>query len=300
MPVHAKRIFVTGGRGRLASLVADHFRAPAYHLQLYSRAGRPDYAPLDDLLSAATCGPCDFLLHLGWSTLPATAEQHHDAERTHDLPWLEKLLAVLSGLPEKKQPHLVFFSSGGTVYGNAGNHPSRESDPCHPIGQYGRAKLAAEDLIRTKADAGALSCAILRISNPYGYPVPKSRSQGLIPHALRCATEAQPLTLWGDGSARKDFLYYTDLLSAVELALTKRLTGTFNVASGESRAINEVLGEIELQTGNKIIRQHVPAPPWDVHDSRLNNSRFRSATGWCPQISLPEGIRRTAAGYATH
>ncbi len=295
-----QRIFVTGGRGRLASLVADHFRAPAHAVTLFSRQAGPGFRALATLPDPTVLAGADVLFHLAWSSLPATSEQCPGMEQQHDLPFLEKLLSALAATPAARRPRLVFFSTGGALYGNAPGRPNREDDACQPIGSYGRAKLAAEQLIAARAAQAGLQCTVLRISNPYGYPVPSNRTQGLIPHALRCSVSGQPLTLWGDGSAQKDFLYYTDFLSALECVVRTHLAGTFNLSAGESHRVDEVIRLVTAEVGRPITLQHIAAPAWDVHDSRLANDRFVSATGWQPQVSLVEGIRRAAAGYAMH
>ena len=74
---------------------------------------------------------------------------------------------------------------------------------CRPVGWYARAKLAAEEIIRTFGERYGLRYTILRVSNPYGYSVPFQRAQGIIPHAIECARSGKTLSLWGDGSARK-------------------------------------------------------------------------------------------------
>ena len=295
-----KRLFVTGGRGRLASLIADHFRAPAHEVALYSRGGGRGFRELAELTRPEALAGADALFHLAWSTLPATSEQAPGAEQRDDLPLLGKLLQALAGQPAAQRPHFIFFSSGGTVYGNAPGRPSIETDPRRPIGNYGRAKLAAEELIEQSATRHGLPCTILRISNPYGYPVPSGRAQGIIPHAIRCAVEGRPLALWGDGHARKDFLHYTDFLSAVDLVIARRLTGTFNVSSGESHSVQEIITLVEKHTGRKITTNPTVAPDWDVQDSRLDHRRLTDATGWRPQVSLDEGIRRSAGGFLDH
>ena len=300
MSAASQRLLVTGGRGRLASLIADHFRAPAFEGRLQSRASAPGFFPRGELEAATFYRPHDCVLHLAWSTLPLTSEQSPGYEQLHDLPALRRLLEAASIAAVRPRPHFVFFSTGGAVYGNAPDRPNREDDVCHPLSHYGRAKLDAEAIIRAHAASTGLECAILRISNPYGYPVPPSRRQGIIPHALRCAASGQPLTLWGDGTARKDFLYYTDFLSALDAVIAQRLTGTFNLCAGESHSVREVLSLVESQTGRPIAVESIAAPAWDVHDSRLSNERFVHATGWRQQVSLAEGIRRAAAGYATN
>lgn len=291
------RLIVTGARGRLASLVADHFRTPAEQVRLVSREGGAGFLPLAGLTAPGALDDADALLHLAWSTLPATSEENPGTEEKHDLPLLKNLLETIATSPKARRLHFIFFSSGGAVYGNAPGRANVEADACQPIGQYGRAKRAAEELIAAYVAYHGLACTVLRISNPYGYPVPKNRAQGLIPHALRCAVEHQPLTLWGDGSARKDFLHYTDFLKALELVIARRLTGVFNLSAGESHSVREVISLVEKHTGQPVPLQTQPGRTWDVQDSRLDNTRFVTATGWRPVVNLDEGIRRAAASY---
>jgi|UniRef100_UPI00404AF5C7 UDP-glucose 4-epimerase len=299
-PNPTQTISMTGGRGRLASLVSDHFRAPAYKVKPYSRTAGPGFISLDSLLQPAVLANAGTIFHLAWSSLPATSEQHPGIEQTHDLPFLDLLLTALATNADTKRTRLVFFSTGGAVYGNAPGRANQEGDTCQPIGAYGRFKLAAEQLINERAQRDGLLCTVLRISNPYGYPVPPSRAQGLIPHALRCSVNNQPLNLWGDGSTRKDFLYYTDFLSALEHMLAANLSGTYNLCAGHSHQISEVIKLVETEAGHPITLVPTPAPAWDVHDSRLSNEKFCRATGWQPQVDLAEGIRRSAAGYLQH
>jgi UDP-glucose 4-epimerase len=297
---HPKRILVTGGRGRLASLIADHYRAPEHTTTLYSRSAGPGFVALSQLLDPTHLAGANALLHLAWSTLPATAEQSPASDSQQDLALLEKLLSALAAVPAAARPLFVFFSSGGAVYGNAPGRPSREDDPCQPIGRYGASKLAAEQLINAAAAHHGLACAILRIANPYGYPVPSGRVQGVIPHAIRAAAEGRPLTLWGDGQARKDFLYYTDFLSALQMVTDRRLTGTYNICSGESHSVREIIALVERHTGRTVAATTTPAPAWDVRDSRLDPAKFIAATDWQPQVSLDEGVRRSASGFFDH
>lgn len=294
-----QKLHVTGGRGRLATLIEDHFRAPRHTVAPYSRTPGQGFHALAELENLGDIGPTDAILHLAWSTLPATSELNPGSEQQQDIPWLEHRLTSLAKLPANQRPHFIFFSSGGTVYGNAPINPNREDDACQPIGNYGRAKHQAELLIKAAIAEHHLPCTILRISNPYGYPVPSGRTQGIIPHAIRAATEGHPLKLWGDGHAKKDFLYHTDFLSALEAIVSQRLLGTFNLASGKSHSIREIIDLVEKQTGRKIAIEQQLAPDWDVQDSRLNNEKLCRTIGWQPQVTLEEGIRRSAAGFQT-
>ena len=288
-------LLITGGRGVLAGALARRFRAEGAAVETFSRRGGDGHRPLAELFTdPATLRRGGTLLHLAWSTLPFSAEQPDADGGEADLQLLDRVLDALVRVPAAERPHFAFFSSGGTVYGNAvEGRPSRESDPCRPIGRHGRAKVAAEQRIAARRSDG-LAAAVLRVSNPYGFTIPNGRPQGIIPIALDCARRGRPLTLWGDGTARKDFLHFDDFAGALATALERRLTGTFNVSHGSSHTLRELLGLIERATGARVATVSAPPQPWDVHDSLLDNSLFRAATGWEPRIGLDEGIRRVA------
>ena len=287
---------MTGGRGSLAAILGEHFASRGNPVVRFSRAPAGELRRLEELFASRDFSSSDALLHLAWSTVPFSAEQNPGAEQAHDLPLLRRLLDLMAATPAAQRPHFVFFSSGGTVYGNAiPGRAHREDDPCSPIGRHGQAKLAAESLIREHASRSGIVWTILRISNPYGFPVSPDRRQGIIPVAIKAAREGQTMTLWGDGSARKDFLHYSDFGEAVARVVARRIPGLLNVGSGESHTIREVLDLVESATGQQIRTRHVPAFPWDVHENQLDNSRLRAAIDWKPQVSLEECIRRMAA-----
>ena len=286
-------IVITGGRGCLAGVVARHFAQRGRQVIRVSRTGGAEFRSLDDLLAPTAPPLAGVVMHLAWSTLPYSAEQVPGDAAAQDLELLEQLLRRC--LLSQAKPHFVFFSSGGTVYGNARDgRPSRETDPCEPIGRHGRAKLAAEQLVQRYGDDHRLTWTILRISNPYGFPLPSGRPQGIIPVALNCARSGQPLTVWGDGTARKDFLHYTDFNRALEKIADLRLPGLYNVSSGHSHTVRELLDQVEQATGRKLATKHVAPHAWDVHDSLLDNTKLRTTLDWAPLVPFAEGIARTS------
>lgn len=289
-----KKILLTGARGRLAACIRPHLADAEHELVLLSRTETSEYLSLETLFLTPLIDQSDVLLHLGWSTLPALSELNIGIEWERDLPFLIRLLRRIADSPARKRLHFVFFSSGGTVYGQAKGRPAREDDACHPIGWHGQAKRAGEEIVEAFAERHGVSCTILRISNPYGFAVPSHRAQGIIPHAFECARTGRPLSLWGDGSARKDFLHYTDFNRALQQVIDRRLTGTFNLCAGESYSVRDVIGRIEQVSGHRIPLEPGPARPWDVHDSCLSNEKLRAASGWTPSVSIEEGLQLTA------
>ncbi|MEI6107465.1 MAG: NAD-dependent epimerase/dehydratase family protein, partial [Opitutae bacterium] len=222
------------------------------------------------------------------------SERDIGSEWENDLPLLIKLLRRIVESTAREHLHFIFFSSGGAVYGPSSGQAAREIDVCHPVGWYAQAKVAAEEIIQIFGERHGLIYTILRVSNPYGFPVPPERAQGIIPHAFQCAWTGQPLSLWGDGTARKDFLHYSDFNRGLQAVIDQRLTGVYNLAQGQSTSVMDVIRQIEIITQRPIGLQLGPARPWDVHASLLDNRKLCEVSGWKPQISLPEGLKLTA------
>jgi UDP-glucose 4-epimerase len=286
-----RHLLVTGARGRLATSLVPEFRALGHRVTTVSRDGGDLTYP--GLLRDGLPAGVDAILHLAWSTVPATAEADPGRATTEDLPLLRSLLAAAEQAGARgAAPHFIFFSTGGAVYGDNDAGPAREEDACRPIGAYGRAKLAAEAEVLARQPR--LPCAVLRISNPYGFRWRGPQPQGIIPRAFASAWSGTPLPLWGDGSARKDFLHRADFVRALDAVIRLGLAGVYNVAAGESHSVTEVLAAVERETGRPIRREPGPAQPWDVHTSRLDITRLRAATGWRPRIGLAEGIHLTS------
>ena len=294
-PTPAPRILITGGRSRLAGIIHPSLVASGADVTSVSRSEGGHHLGLENLFVNNLLDQTDTVLHLAWSTVPMSSERNVGLEWEQDIPLLIKVLKTICASPNRGKLHFIFFSSGGTVYGNAVNgRPSRETDSCAPIGWYGHAKLAAERLIEEYGQRHGLAYTILRISNPYGFPVPTHKPQGIVPFLLHSATHGTPFSVWGDGTARKDFLYHSDFTDALARVIRLRPTGTFNVSCGESHTVNEVIACVEETLHRKIPTQRSPAHAWDVHDSLLDNAKLVAATGWKPSVQLAEGIRRTA------
>jgi UDP-glucose 4-epimerase len=291
-----KRILLTGGRSRLAGVIRQHFTQRGAQVTSLSRSEGDSHLGLENLFVNNLVDQTDTLLHLAWSTVPMSSERNVGLEWQQDIPLLLNVLKTICASPNRERLHFIFFSSGGAVYGNAlDGKPSRETDVCTPIGWYGQAKLAAERLIEEYGRRHGLVYTILRISNPYGFPVPVHKPQGIIPFILKHAREGTALSIWGDGTARKDYLHYSDFTSALESVVRHRPVGTFNVSHGESHTVTEVIGIVEEALGRKVKTQTARAHAWDVHDSLLDNSKLCGAVGWRPTVSLREGVRRAVS-----
>jgi UDP-glucose 4-epimerase len=287
------KIAMTGARGRLGRVLRAHFETAGDEVLAFSRsadAGHEDLLRLPELLAK---GDVDVVLHLAWSTLPATAEQDPDAASRCDLPLLESLLPVL--LRRGMTTRFVFFSTCA-VYGEP--RPGQvfcENDVPDPKGRYAAGKVAAEQIIERFRAQHALPACVLRVTNPYGFPQELDCRQGVIPAMMAAALRGEVFTVWGRGDAVKDYLHIDDFRAAVDRCVRSNLTGLFNVASAVSHSLDEVSEEIAKATGKALQLRTTEPRTWDVQGGRYSRAALTEATGWEPRVDLAEGIRRFAA-----
>jgi UDP-glucose 4-epimerase len=190
---------------------------------------------------------------------------------------------------------LIFLSSGGTVYGHPISVPITETHPTEPINSHGLTKLMIEKYMRLYEAMSNLECVVLRLANPYGPGQVLRKAQGLIPALLTCLRNQQPVRIFGDGSAERDYVYIDDVCDAIVRAVTvPDLRGTtLNIGSGESRSIADIVGAIEMILGRSVDRIFVSARPADVQRNVLDITLARERLGWEPRVSFSHGLRRT-------
>jgi UDP-glucose 4-epimerase len=193
---------------------------------------------------------------------------------------------------------LVFVSSGGAVYGPPRYLPIDEAHPTDPLNSHGLTKLMTEKYLGMLAQTRGLDAVVLRVANPFGPTQGFRKGQGLIPAILERQRRGLPVTVYGDGSARRDFVYVEDVVDAIRRALDLDAAkgGVFNVGSGRARSVNEVLAAVEARLGTPIAREHRPARETDVAVSELAIGRAREVLGWAPATPFEIAVDLTLAG----
>jgi len=283
------KVFITGARGaigrNLSSILGGN------ETVCFSRNADAKHLPMSQIALELVRRKPEAIVHLAWSTLPATAEAHPGAEWITDLPLLSELCASIARGPGVKRQQLIFLSTGA-VYGESGSIPHDENSQTAPKGWYARGKLAAEQLVGNFAQAENLRALILRASTVYGFHQEAARMQGIIPKLIDAANSGEPCPIWGDGSARKDFLHILDLAEAIKQSLNRRLQGVYNICTGVSTSISQVAEQVRRATEREIVLKYHDSPPWDVVSTHLRFSKFHADVGWVPKISLVDGIRR--------
>ncbi len=199
----------------------------------------------------------------------------------------------------------LLYTSTRQVYGCPQTLPVAEDHPTVPIDVNGINKLAAEYYHLLYDRTYGVRSTVLRLTNTFG-PRQQIRSnrQGFATIFLRQALKGETISLYGGGKQLRDFNYVDDVINALLLAAATDdcLGQVFNL--GSTRAYSLIDFVDALAAFCKFPVEAVPFPDdkriIDIGDYYGDFSKFRQATGWSPQVDLPEGLERTIAFYRQH
>lgn len=232
--------------------------------------------------------PYDWVIHLACSLIPSSSYDDFIRERELNITGGFELIRTMLKSGSKK---LIFFSTGGAIYGNNGLQINNELAPLFPMNYYAFAKLAMEQFIQLEARLSGLEYIIVRPSNPYGSGQNLFGRQGLIAVTLGKILSGEHPQVWGDGSIVRDYLHISDLVDSIhKLVNCNAVNEIVNVGSGKGLSVNEVLKTIQQVTGNKLAVQYLPGRQVDVPVNVLDISKIHAIANWSPRIELEEGV----------
>jgi len=245
----------------------------------------PDTKEISDALEQ-----CKFGLYFASATKPITSATDPELELNSNV---KPLVAFLNAFKKHHNFTLIYLSSGGTVYGNAVGGPIKEQQPFSPRSYYAAGKIACESFVHAFSRQTGNYAIILRPSNFYGVGQPFVSNFGLIRTVFDHILRDEPITIWGDGESRRDFLYIDDFISACLFLLKQKHTEkvqTFNVSYGESISLNRICDLIEQITARKLQRIYKPIRQIDVINVELDSTKLREL-GWKPRITIEHGLQ---------
>ena len=193
------------------------------------------------------------------------------------------------------------FASSSSVYGNSTPLPAREDAPStEPESPYAASKRSAElvtlAMSRVMPD---LPIIALRFFTVYG---PRQRPEMAITLFMRAVLAGKPITVFGDGSMRRDFTHASDIARGVLAAMDRATPGfrAYNLGSGAPVTLAELICGIERVSGKQadVLRSEVPAG--DVDATFADISRAKTELGWSPQVALADGLESVRKWVTLH
>jgi len=288
------------GCNLVGRLLAEGYRVRVYDTPTSNRANLAAFESEiefieGDFLDAADVDRAlqdvDFVFHLVGTTLPATSNTNpvFDVESN-----VLATIRLLQASVRHGVKRVVFPSSGGTVYGIPLKIPIQESHPTDPICSYGITKLTIEKYLQLFRQLHGLDYTILRIANPYGKYQKLTAQQGVVGVFLARIKEGKPITIWGDGSVTRDYVYVEDVADAFVRALWQDSPyRIFNIGTGVGTSLRDLLARMEQVTGIRPQVEYAAARQFDVLINVLDSTRAQKYMNWRIETDLDTGLRKT-------
>lgn len=310
-----RRALVTGGAGFIGSHVVERLRRDAYHVEVIDtlRTGRRENLdpriPLHvvDVMDAAareivTGGEWSVVLHLASRVdIPSSVADPDTDVRTNILGTLN-LLEGAKAYPGKRRPRFVFTSSGGAVYGNVTEFPTPEHTTPRPDSPYGVAKFASEMYVDYYRRAWGIEALSLRLGNVYGPRQHPSGEAGVVAVFAEAVMKGAPMTVYGDGTQTRDFVYVADVAEAIVAAGTGRVGimgfPSLNIATGIETRIDSLVDRIQVVARKQVGVRFEPERKGDLLRSVLAVEAARGALGWKAQVGIEKGLEATYKWFA--
>jgi UDP-glucuronate 4-epimerase len=193
---------------------------------------------------------------------------------------------------QRKGVGAFVLASSSSVYGNTTPLPAGEEAPSIvPESPYAASKRSAELVVSAMAKkTPGIRCPALRFFTVYG---PRQRPEMAITLFLRAILAGAPITVFGDGSMKRDFTHVDDIVRGVLAAVDEAPPGyrPYNLGSGAPIVLSKLVVAMGRAAGREPVVQHAPVPLGDVDATFADISRAREELGWTPRIALEDGLR---------
>jgi UDP-glucose 4-epimerase len=319
------KIIVTGGAGFIGSHIVDGLLAAGHSVAVIDdlssgdRANLPAGVPLHvvDIVNDKAVAAVfhaerpDAVCHQAaqMSVSRSVREPLFDAQVN-----CIGLINVLDAAAHTGCRRVVFASSGGVLYGDV-TSPAPESTPANPGSPYGITKWVGERYLKFFAEEHGLATVALRYSNVYGPRQNPHGEAGVVAIFCKKLLAGEKTTINGDGRYIRDYVYGPDVARANVIALShdlpqvqpKTLT-SLNIGTGIGTDVNELEAMIRKAVATVLDRRgrtvelpqpvHGPARAGDLRSNLVDAALAGRVLGWRPEVSLAEGIAKTAEWFA--
>lgn len=189
----------------------------------------------------------------------------------------------------------VIYGSTTWVYSDCPQTEVDEDTPLPPPSHlYTATKLASESYCRAYAKLYQLDSTILRFGIPYG---PRARDGAVIPIFVRKALQGEPLTIAGDGSQFRQFVYVEDLAEGIVLALKPAAANRLYNLDGTERVSIRQITEMVREIVGAVDIVRTPERPGDFSGKAVSSARAEQELGWRAATPFRAGVERYVAWY---
>lgn len=305
-----KRAFVTGGAGFIGSHLVHRLCREGWRVVVLDdlSSGTPERLPkscafvegsvLDRPLIERLLLDADACFHL--AAIASVEECTVRYVESHKVN-LNGLINIFDVLRRNTVDIPVVYASSAAVYASKPVGLISENDTTRPASAYGADKLSCEIHANAAYHSFGIRSVGLRFFNVYGPGQdPRSLYAGVISRFLDLCRSGLPLTIHGRGNQSRDFVFVSDVVDALILALgyPANKAAVFNVCTGKPCTVNALARHIQKAVGAQVSTIRVPGRVADVHHSTGDPQSAAHSLGFRAKVPLSQGLDELARSVA--
>ena len=303
------KVLVTGGAGFVGSHLVDALLREECRVRVFDKLSKNKLVKLDhlkdnahfefikgDLLNqedaAQACKEVDIVFHLAGLGVRHSLKYPMENYQMN----AEGTMNILESARLAKVKKFIFCSSA-EVYGTGKYVPMSEDHPIEPRTIYGSSKFSGELYTSAYHKSFGLNTVVVRPFNIYGPRSHFEKDSGeLIPKIIVRVLNNENIFIFGDGSQTRDFTYVEDAVKGlVAVSKCTSLNGqVVNIGSGKEITILEIAKKIlQFNEESHSVIEFADSRPGDILRYYSDTTKLNEYTGWTPEVSLEEGLKRT-------
>jgi UDP-glucose 4-epimerase len=311
-----RRALVSGGAGFIGSHVADLFLSRGYEVEILDNlsSGRRENVSDSATLHVADIGSAEArgVIREGKFDVVCHLAAQIDVRKSVSDPVFDATVNIVGSLnlvegvrESGRATRFIFSSTGGAIYGDFVPVPTVESMPKDPESPYGIAKLSVEYYLGYYGRLHRIDTVALRYANVYGPRQDPHGEAGVVAIFCNRILKGEPLTVFGEGTQTRDYVYGGDVARANLAAAEGTLPAAaqvdvraYNVGTGKETSVLQLAEELQRAAGSNVPVHHAPARLGEQQRSVVNIAKSEKELGWKPEVALSDGLRKTFEYFA--
>lgn len=234
--------------------------------------------------------------HAGQISVSASSVMPVEDASINIIGTLNLLEAMRHAAPQAK---LIYATSGGAMYGpHRDENPHHEGSESSPLSPYGLSKHTAERYIWLYSNLYGICAIVLRYANVYGPRQDPHGEAGICAIFTQRMIEGLPVTIFGDGTSIRDYVFVQDIAAANLAALESGEGHAFNISTGLGISTREVFDTFKVAADYKLQPLSAPLRSGELNASVLSPFKAMDLLGWKSTVPFSEGIKKTVAWYS--
>jgi UDP-glucose 4-epimerase len=299
------KILVTGGAGFIGSHVTENLINEGHNVHIIDNLSTGNKKNIPEKAVLHQIDITDFLAVNNFFKEEKPEIIYHlaaqiDVRKSVAEPLNDAQVNILASLNLIRLAHefnikkFIFSSTGGAIYGDTDQRPTKENQPEQPLSPYGIGKLSIDKYLHYYHTVHGLPYVSLRYGNVFGPRQNPHGEAGVVAIFIQKMKDNQPPVINGDGNQTRDYIFVEDVSRANLMALRNfDTTGIFNVGTGKEISVNEIFDSINECFEKRFQRKYGPGKAGEQLTSCLDYTKIHQAFGWEPSVNFKEGIKKT-------